>query len=286
MKSLVVSLLLYCFIGYGQISEPFDSFDNTGEWTSPGGNTGSHAGDLCFNITGNYLAGEFYVFQSPIYDFSTWSSVELLWSQESDVRNGDVFGLYFYDNGWFFYDISNLDGFYSITLPNTTIALAFVLNTTGGSGNINGKFSHVRFLDVYDPAPLPVELLDFSAEVRDDGQLLEWSTASEFQSDYFSVYRSDDGNDWDLLSEIPAAGFSNSVINYEYMDRNIFANYIYYKLKQTDIDGAEESFIPVYVYRGNNKSKNYNMLGQEVKESYKGFVLEVNGNVVLKKIKN
>jgi|13_taG_2_1085334.scaffolds.fasta_scaffold00111_2 hypothetical protein len=285
MKSLVISLLLYCFIGYGQISEPFDSFDNTGEWTSPGGNTGSHAGDLCFNITGNYLAGEFYVFQSPIYDFSTWSSVELLWSQESVVRNGDVFGLYFYDNGWFFYDISNLNGFYSVTLPNTTIALAFVLNTSG-TGNLNGKYSHVNFLDIYDPTPLPVELLDFSGDVVDDGQLLKWSTASEFQSDYFSVYRSDNGQDWDLLNEIPAAGFSNSVINYEYLDKDVLFNYVYYKLKQTDIDGAKESFIPIYLYRESNKSKLYNMLGQEVKKSYKGFVLEVNGNVVLKKIKN
>lgn len=284
MKSLVVSLLLYCSIGYGQISEPFDSFDNTGEWTSPGGNTGSHAGDLCFNVTGNYLAGQFYVFQSPIYDFSTWSEVELLWSQESDVRNGDVFGLYFYDNAWFFYDISNLNGLYSITLPNTTIALAFVLNTTGGSGNINGKFSHVSFLSISDPTPLPVELLDFSAEVKDDGQLLEWSTASEFQSYYFSVYRSHDGNDWDLLSEIPAAGFSNSVVNYEYMDRNIFTNHIYYKLKQTDIDGEEELFVPIAVYR-DGEVKSYNILGQKVDQSYKGLVIDVLYGTPKKRIK-
>jgi len=273
MKSLVISLLLYCFIGYGQISEPFDSFDNTGEWTSPGGNTGSHAGDLCFNITGNYLAGEFYVFQSPIYDFSTWSSVELLWSQESVVRNGDVFGLYFYDNGWFFYDISNLNGFYSVTLPNTTIALAFVLNTSG-TGNLNGKYSHVNFLDIYDPTPLPVELLDFSGDVVDNGQLLKWSTASESQSDYFSVYRSDNGQNWDLLNEIPAAGFSNSVINYEYLDQTIRNNYVYYKLKQTDIDGVEESFVPIALYR-DNKVKSYNILGQKVNQSYKGLVIDV-----------
>ncbi len=68
---LLFILVLALGESYGQIDEDFNSFDGAGEWVSPGGNTGSHVGDLCFNITGNYLAGEFYVFQSPMYDFST-----------------------------------------------------------------------------------------------------------------------------------------------------------------------------------------------------------------------
>ena len=163
MRYYLTLLLLFFILGiYGQIDESFDSFDGPGEWVSPSQpNSGSHSGQLCFNISGNYLAGEFYVFQSPIYDFSTWSTVELLWYQESDVRSGDTFGLYYYDNGWFYYDISNLNGWYGVTLPTSTIALAFVLNSTSGSGNINGKYSHVDFLSIYDPTPLPVEMLGF-----------------------------------------------------------------------------------------------------------------------------
>lgn len=266
---LVLLFILVLALGesYGQIDEGFDSFDGAGEWTSPGGNTGSHVGDLCFNIAGNYLAGEFYVFQSPMYDFSTWSTVELLWSQESDIRNGDIFGLYFYDNGWFFYDISNLNGFYGVTLPNTTIALAFVLNTTGGSGNINGKYSHVSFLSIYDPQPLPVELLDFSVTKSKDGNLVEWSTASEYQSDYFEVYKSSNGTDWLNLINIQAAGFSTYLQEYEYFDRDLREGYIYYRLEQTDIDGSTEIFDPVYIYRDNKPVlKKYNILGQEVKQ--------------------
>ena len=259
-------LLLALGESYGQINEGFDSFDGTGEWTSPGGNTGSHVGDLCFNIAGNYLAGEFYVFQSPIYDFSTWSNVELLWSQESDIRNGDVFGLYFYDNGWFFYDISNLNGFYGVTLSTTTIAIAFVLNTSG-TGSLNSKYSHVDFVSIYDPQPLPVELLDFTVSKNKDGNLVEWSTASEYQSDYFKVYKSSNGTDWLNLTTTPAAGFSTYLQEYEYFDRDIRKGYIYYRLEQTDIDGSTEIFEPVYIYRDNKPVlKKYNILGQEVKQ--------------------
>jgi hypothetical protein len=285
MKCLVI-LFLISFLSYGQIDESFDSFDGTGEWTSPGGNTGSHAGDLCFNITGNYLAGQFYVFQSPMYDFSTWSNVELLWRQESDVRPGDVFGLYFYDNGWFFYDISNLNGFYGVTLPTTTVALAFVLNTSG-SGSLNNKYSHVEFVTIYDPQPLPVEQLEFTAKLLEEGVQLNWSTASEYNSNYFGLFRSINGYDWNLITEIPAAGFSTSNQEYRYVDHSLIYNHIYYKLKQTDIDGAVESWEPISIYRELEKNKTiYNMLGQEVKNSYKGLYIELNNGVYRKKIKN
>ena len=48
MRLLTLLLLFPILITYGQIDESFDSFDGPGLWTSPGGNTGSHAGDLCF----------------------------------------------------------------------------------------------------------------------------------------------------------------------------------------------------------------------------------------------
>ena len=232
-----------------------------------------------FNITGNYLAGEFYVFQSPMYDFSTWSSVELLWSQESDIRSGDVFGLYFYDNGWFFYDISNLNGFYGVTLPTTTIALAFVLNTSG-SGNINGKYSHVSFLTIYDPQPLPVEMLEFSASLQDQGTMLKWVTASENNSQKFDLYKSLDGTTWGLLDEIPAGGFSNSELTYKYFDTRIESGYSYYKLIQIDIDGEENIYGPVYVYRNVfTDPRKYNLMGQEVNQFYKGLIIDEDGKI-------
>ena len=273
MKLLILLLLFPILITYGQIDEGFDNFDGAGLWVSPGGNAGSHDGDLCFNIIGNYLANEFYVFQSPMYDFSTWSTVELFWNQESSVRNGDSFRLYLYDNGWSYYDISNLSGYYGVTVNTTTTALAFVL-VTNGSGSLNGRYSHVRFLSIYDPTPLPVELLDFSASLQDQGTMVEWSTASENNSLKFDLYRSSDGSTWGLLDEISAAGFSNSEVPYRYFDEDVLSGYSYYKLIQIDIDGKEDVYGPVYTYRNVfSEPRKYNLMGQEVNESYKGLII-------------
>ena len=272
--TLLILLFLFPILTHGQINEPFDSFDGLGDWTSPGGNTGSHSGELCFNVSGNYLAGEFYVFQSPIYDLSTYTEVELLWSQESDIRTGDIFALYYYDNGWFYFDISNLNGVYTVTLPNTTIALAFVLNTTSGSGNINGKYSHVSFISIYDPTPLPVELLNFDATLKEEGVLLEWSTASEYNSDYFSIFKSVDGSSWNPLVEVSSAVNSTTLQEYNYFDQSIDYNYTYYRIKQVDLDGSIQSWYPVYVYRKSNQEvEYYNMMGQKVNKFQKGLVI-------------
>lgn len=282
MRALLFTLsMVLCILStYGQLTESFDSFNGPGEWVSPSqANSGSHAGDLCFNITGTYLANEFYVFQSPIYDLTSYSQVDLLWFQESDVRAGDSFRLYFYDGGWVYYDVSNLSGLYTVTVPTTTQAFAFVL-VSNGTGSLNGKYSHVGFFDITDPTPLPVELLDFSAKLVDDGVELEWSTASEWNSYYFSVYRSVDTSSWTKLADIPAAGFSTSLQEYKYKDESILYNHTYYRLKQTDMDGYKESWYPVAVYRRKNVGgKVYNMLGQEVKEDYKGLIIDQNGKI-------
>ncbi len=275
--SSIVFFLCTVFVSGQQILEQFDSFDGVGEWTSPGlANTGSHSGELCFNITGTYTNGEFYVFQSPIYDFSSWSTVDLLWSQESDIRTGDLFALYFYDGGWFYYDISNLNGTYIVSLPTTTIAIAFVLDA-GGTGSLNNKYSHVGFLDISDPVALPIELLSFSAEPVQDGVIVEWSTASQINNDYFSVERSTDAYEWWEMIRINGAGNANTQIDYTWLDVNPVDGTSYYRLKQTDYDGESETFNPVSVTIIRKKPKlikKTNIMGQDVNDEYRGIVIE------------
>lgn len=279
MRSLLFLFLFIPLVCYVQISEPFDSFNGPGEWTSPGGNTGSHSGELCYNITGNYLDNQWYIFESPIYDFSTWSTVELLWYQESDIRNGDNFRIYVYDQGWYGYDISGLSGYYGITLSPTATLITFDL-LTFGSGSLNGKYSHVRFLEIYDPTPLPVELTNFKASVIEEGVLLEWGTASENASSHYSIYRSQDGEAWKFLQDVPAAGYSTSNIEYTYIDHTILFNDTYYRLDQVDIDGLIEEYGPEHVYRSREPKilRRTNLWGQSIDDNYQGPVI-INGKI-------
>jgi hypothetical protein len=94
---------------------------------------------------------------------------------------------------------------------------------------------------------LPIELLEFKATVKVSIIVLDWSTASEENNDYYSIERSRDGVDYELIATMPGAGNSTSVLEYSYTDANPLFGRSYYRLKQTDFDGASETFKPIAV---------------------------------------
>ncbi len=85
---------------------------------------------------------------------------------------------------------------------------------------------------------LPIELLDFSAELSEGIVNLDWSTASEEGNDYFWIQRSVDGYNWENLIWHDGAGNSNTLIDYHDEDRNPLLGLSYYRLKQVDMNGA------------------------------------------------
>lgn len=84
---------------------------------------------------------------------------------------------------------------------------------------------------------LPVELLSFEANNVNKQIEITWSTATETNTNYFVLEYSNDGFDFFDLQKLPAAGNSNSIVNYKYLD--VFnENQRYYRLKQVDLDGV------------------------------------------------
>jgi hypothetical protein len=96
-------------------------------------------------------------------------------------------------------------------------------------------------------SPLPVELLTFNASCQDLGNRLTWSTASENNSLHFEVQRSRDGSIWENIAEIPAAGFSNQLLSYEFTDFQMNSSLMYYRLNQVDINGDNKIYGPIAV---------------------------------------
>jgi hypothetical protein len=99
--------------------------------------------------------------------------------------------------------------------------------------------------------PLPVELLFFKAEVHQDKVELVWATASEVNSDYFLVQRSQAGVFWETIDYIECAGNSSSHLDYLSIDNSPLEGYNYYRLKQVDFDGQFEIFDPLAIYFSN-----------------------------------
>jgi hypothetical protein len=86
--------------------------------------------------------------------------------------------------------------------------------------------------------PLPVELLSFSATPSEKTVSLRWSTATEINNDYFTIQRSSDGIEFLDLTKVIAGSDGKTVQAYSYNDIRPLSQRSYYRLKQTDFDGA------------------------------------------------
>jgi hypothetical protein len=134
---------------------------------------------------------------------------------------------------------------------------------------------------------LPVEIFEFDVYSYEKNNNIHWMTASEINNEYFSVERSEDGINWIEITKVNGAGNSNTIVSYEYIDR-YFSNLLnYYRLKQTDFNGAFKYSDIVSI---DNSVKNkvvlniVNSIGQEVDENYCGikFVCYSDGTVEMK----
>lgn len=86
--------------------------------------------------------------------------------------------------------------------------------------------------------PLPIELISFSAEVRNRMVNLFWTTETETNNDYFTVERLKPGNEWEPVVQMEGAGTTTSRKNYSAVDDGPYTGVSYYRLKQTDFDGT------------------------------------------------
>jgi hypothetical protein len=87
--------------------------------------------------------------------------------------------------------------------------------------------------------PLPATLTSFEGKPYNNYNLIEWTTASEINNDYFILESSYDGKNFKKLSIVNGSGNSNSnkYYNYIHYDPN---DLTYYRLKQIDFDGKDD----------------------------------------------
>lgn len=104
----------------------------------------------------------------------------------------------------------------------------------GGTGTPPQGFPFI----IYGTGPaLPIELISFTGEIEGNMHLLEWTTASEIQNDYFDIERSSDAGTFEIIGRVSGAGNSQVVTRYTFTDEQPLNGLNYYRLKQTDYDG-------------------------------------------------
>jgi len=134
--------------------------------------------------------------------------------------------------------------FYSVTEPTTNVTTNTnngpggcdnipCTSSAGGGGGSDGD-------GVQDPftGPLPISLVDFYGELTTDVIDIYWTTASESFNDYFTIEKSINGENWDILETVDGAGNSTQTQHYATVDKKPYLGVNYYRLKQTDYNGT------------------------------------------------
>ncbi len=94
-------------------------------------------------------------------------------------------------------------------------------------------------LDNCDNCPLPIELYSFEVTLNSNNSVdLKWVSLTEVNNDYYSLYKSDNAQDWSLLENVPGVGNNSNKQTYQITDKIPYNPITYYKLTQTDYDGT------------------------------------------------
>lgn len=142
--------------------------------------------------------------------------------------------------------------------------------------------------------PLPINLISFYAECKNDFFILHWETLAEFGCDYFKILGSIDGVDFEELITLTGRGYYNGISAYQFADLNSKVPFLYFKLVTVDFDGKES--IESTIYKNCDDSKpeikivpnpnhgNFSIFG--LPAEYNLFIYDALGNEVIKVLKS
>lgn len=127
--------------------------------------------------------------------------------------------------------------------PNTDAAL-FQVNRDDVPGDLEGneRFYGPRIdmgaYELIHESALPVTLVGFSGELRENTAVLTWQTTSERNTSHFEVQRSSDAENWETIGKVHAKGESTGLRTYHFTDFSVQSSQSlrYYRLKILDFD--------------------------------------------------
>ena len=146
------------------------------------------------------------------------------------------------------------------------------------SGSAVSTFSPFTLASSSSTNVLPIELVSFYGEKKDNRNILNWTTASEINNAYFTIEKSYNGFDFEWVGTKEGSSPSTQITNYKLTDFKILKTINYYRLKQTDFDGKFEYSNTISIDNRIDDSfkeiiGRINLLGQEVDEFYNGIVI-------------
>lgn len=127
----------------------------------------------------------------------------------------------------------------TIVCNNAAINLATGDTINGRALTTNGAVSTNAIMATITEGcnSLPVSLLQFKVERKNNTSLLNWSTANEMNNAYFNVQKSTDGNRFTTVGRVEAGNRPDATQYYSFSDNKTSIGNNYYRLVQIDKDG-------------------------------------------------
>jgi len=133
---------------------------------------------------------------------------------------------------------------------------------------------------------LPVTLVKFTGSPEKDHILLEWTTSTEIDNDYFEIQHAKDGENFEIIGIVQGNGNTNELIDYSFPDYSPFLGVNYYRFRQVDFDGNFE-FSPIIRVDFDSES-NLNLvlypnpvIDNEIKIKLEGYSENINGTYII-----
>jgi len=168
--------------------------------------------------------------------FSTGSLFQAVDQPISENPQIEITSITYNYNFWqtYTYFYTPTSAYNTITIGNFRDDASTLISPTGSSG----AYYFIDNIIVQTATPLPIELLSFTGESDINKNVLQWTTASEINNDYFTLEKSIDGKTFQPIAKIEGAGNSTTDLNYSVIDDYPINGTNYYKLKQTDFNGT------------------------------------------------
>lgn len=273
---LFITLFNLLSISYARIcySTGNGNWGNPSTWTCPGGPA---AGDTIYILAGHtvtvaatvtYTGSPMYILIEGTLHFNNGRKLRLpCGSGVRTVGSGQI----------------TADGY---TGNSENIEICNTVVWQASYGPVTSPTSFGSFI-----SPLPISLIAFNAKQKNTSIYVTWTTSSEVNNDYFTLEHSIDGENFKAIKLVKGAGFSNEILNYNYLHEKPFAGVNYYRLKQTDYDGTYTysdmiavNFKPInnslLIYPNPISNNQFIVSGLSENEMYQITLCDLNGRVI------
>jgi hypothetical protein len=152
----------------------------------------------------------------------------------------------------------------TVSLYHFNEGSGYIAYDTSGNG-YNAELGNSTSAASTDPTwvncqgTMPVSIIDFTGEDLKGLSELNWTTATEINSNYFDIERSADGKTFTTAGTVKAEGNTTTKTDYSFYDENSKQGINYYRLKEVDLNGnyAYSKIIIVNIGESSNSMKIY-----------------------------